>query len=223
MLPRHSPLTSLLTLVLLAALVTASTPDRADAQRRRPVRSPRKTFAITPWASWQLGGSLTGVQDNEAGKFKITDGVAFGGVVGYSLQPNSWTELTYDYFGSSAQFRGSDVQDLGDVATHHLHIGGSLENPRGAVVPFFGGGLGLTIVDPKSQANSETRFSFHLKGGFRFPVGETVALEALARAWGITISSGGGVWCGLPGGCALSASGSILWQWDFGGGLSFRF
>jgi hypothetical protein len=53
------------------------------------------------------------------------------------------------------------------------------------------------------------------------PSGRAV-LRLQSRVFATLLSSEGALWCGA-GGCAGTVSSSVLWQFDFSGGLGIRF
>jgi len=167
---------------------------------------------------------------------KIKGGFQWGVGAEFMLRPTQGIEISYlrqdtkaptTYYDNSG-FGNSVKNTEFDLAVNYIMIGSTRYFPVSPKVePYFGGQLGVGIVDVSnpargSEANA-TEFAWGIKGGANFWVSEKVGIKFLAGLNSITQAVGGGVYFGTGGvGAGLSSYSSLL-QFSLGGGLVFKF
>ena len=167
----------------------------------------------------------------------IIDGAAdYGATIDYSIRPGYGVELLYAYVPTHARFAsvgiGIPSSESAGVGLHWIQIGGLVSRPMGRIEPFGALSAGMVVIhasavrfqDGTSYDGSDTvRFAFTAGLGFKVWLTESIGLRFEARALVPVYFSGGGFWVGT-GGASVGLSGGIPFaQFDFTGGLSFRF
>lgn len=162
------------------------------------------------------GGFMTG-------DFDIKNNPAYGLTLDVEVRPGTQLELLYERQDSDMQFIpvafGSPTQTLGPVVTSYYHIGALQGFRRGKVMPFTGGTLGATSMDP-GQANVDTRwmFSFAFHAGAKVYLSDRIGLRFNGRLFASFLDASAGLYFGSQGG-GMAIGGTALWQWALGGGL----
>jgi hypothetical protein len=157
------------------------------------------------------------------GDFDIKNNPAYGIALDVEVRPGTQVELFYERQESEMEFIpvtfGSPTQTLGDITTSYYHIGAIQGFKRGKVMPFTGGTLGATSLDP-SQANVATKwvFSFAFHAGAKIYLSERIGLRLNGRLFASFLDASAGLYFGSNGG-GMAIGGSALWQWALGGGL----
>jgi Outer membrane protein beta-barrel domain len=184
--------------------------------------APEKETAVTVYAGYRGGGS--GFTDANSGDAVDIEGSGAGAIsVDYRLDGNRQVQF---YFAHQSSRLAADTSAAsgGDLAlkVSYLHLGGTVffEGPVGRG-PYVVGGLGATVFDPSGAYSTEVRPSMNLGIGYQWPLGESVALRAEARAYVTLVNSSGGFFC--SGGCVIAIQGDVVTQADVQLGLSFRF
>ena len=86
------------------------------------------------------------------------------------------------------------------------------------------GSVGVTHFDPNSSnLGSETRFSIGLGGGVELAASERVGIRLEGRGFATFLDSEGAVFCDSSSGCVVFVASDILWQFEVGAGVSFKF
>jgi hypothetical protein len=186
-------------------------------------------FEITPFAGYRLGGQFD-VEDATDGSEDTVDldaAGSFGLDLGLYRDSGSFYELLY-----SRQSAGIDGAEAGladfDVVTEYLHFGGTLlfADER-FYAPYLSVTLGATRLSAdRGGYDSETKFSGSIGGGFRFPLGDNLAVTTGVRAYLTLIDSDTDLFCistGENAGCLFKGSGSTFWQGEAQLGLTARF
>ena len=204
----------------VAAFTVLSVPAHAEAE---------PNFEITPFLGGRIGGGFD-VEDEVTGaeeSVDIDDGASFGVGLGLYAHDNGIYELLY-----STQETRLDSADPGldgvDVNIQYLQLGGTAFFPQDRIyVPYLSFTLGATFFEPKQgRYDSETRFSGSLGGGFRFPVGEHLAVVLGLRGYLTLIDSDTELFCisdSQQAGCLIRSSGSTFFQTEGQVGFSLRF
>lgn len=198
--------------ILLFALVAAS-----------PLAA-QSGFEITPTIGYRYGGTV----NSETGKFSASDGLAWGGTIGYRVKRDGLVELVYSRQSTTIDFKPDTAGrfTVGDAAIEYIQIGGALEfgdNPN--TKPFFALTIGGTHLSPQNDnLGDEWAFSFGGALGIKTYLSQHIGLRAQARLWMSTLSSDSQFWCSLPGYCVITASNGVFFtQGELSGGVIFVF
>ena len=185
-----------------AGLFLSITSIPAAAQLREMSHGPR--VQIAAFGGYQWGGSFNTTASGAvpAGTLHINDAPNWGGILSFMADPYTAVELWYLRQDNGIAFdRVSGLNtDLGGFATNYFQIGARQEFPTGIPIrPFLGGGLGITVFDPKAGGlGTSTRFSFSLGGGAQWMAGQAqrFGLRLDGRWWVTPVPSNDyGVWC----------------------------
>ncbi len=157
-----------------------------------------------------------------AGDFDIKNNPAYGIALDIEVRPGTQVELFYERQESEMEFIpntfGSPTETLGDVTTSYYHIGALQGFRRGKVMPFTGGTIGATSLDPSQAGDTKWMFSFAFHAGAKIYLSERIGLRLNGRLFASFLDASGGLYFG-SGGAGLAIGGSALWQWALGGGL----
>ena len=162
---------------------------------------------------------------------KIKGGLTWGVGAEFLIKRDYGIELSYYRMDTEAP---TTYYNLGvktatlDVALNWIMLGGvrylRLQNPK--VEPYFGGMLGVGIVDTKNPNNGNsdgaTKFAWGLKGGINIWASERVGIKLQTNLMSMSQAIGGGVYFGTGGAGAGVNSYSSLLQFSIGGGLAFK-
>ncbi len=157
-----------------------------------------------------------------AGNFDIKNNPAYGIALDVEVRPGTQVELLYERQESEMEFIpntfGSPTQTLGDVTTSYYHIGALQGFRRGKVMPYTGGTIGATSLDPSQAGETKWMFSFAFHAGAKVYLSERIGLRLNGRLFASFLDASGGLYFGSQGG-GLAIGGTALWQWALGGGL----
>ncbi len=201
----------LLSLCILALAVTST----AQAQDRG---------SFSAILGYQWGGGL----QTTDGKFEIEPSLNYGAEIDIVVRPGAEVVLLYNRQDSEIKLTnraGLPDTTFGNAAINYFHLGGMATRQVSRVTkPFFSATIGLTWFDPKQTGvSSEWRLSGSLSGGLKVMPSTRVGLRGQVRWWFTFLSSGSGWWCSLPGGCAVTATGTLISQGEASGGLVIAF
>ena len=180
---------------------------------------------VSAIVGYQWGGSI----NTREGTLKLDPDLNYGVEVDIVARPGAEVVLLYNRQDTEVKLasRGVGLPDttLFGAAVNYFQIGGMAAPYRqGAAKPFFAATFGLTWFDPKVVGvGSEWRFSGSLGGGVKVMPSRRVGLRAQLRWWFTFLSAGSDWWCGLPGGCFVSTTGTLVSQGEVSGGLVIRF
>jgi hypothetical protein len=164
---------------------------------------------------------------------EISGGFRWGVSLEYMVKPMYGVELTYLRQDTKAPINYLSTNQLVpkfdefDVAINWIMLGGNryVRKPGGKAEGFFGGSLGMAIINaesPNTGSNSATKFAWGIKGGVNLWATETVAIKLQADLMSAVQAVGGGLYFGTGGaGAGLSSYSSML-QFGLGGGLVFK-
>lgn len=169
------------------------------------------------------------VTTNVAG-IRISDGLAYGLSLGYRLSPYVTMEASWLRSTGMAQAIptaiGDPNVDIFDVAEDVIHANFLFYFGENELVhPFFVTGLGVTLADGKAEGiGSVSRFSWNLGLGVEKMFNEKVGFRATAKWFTTYINDQMGWWYDWWwGGYYLVPVSQYMGQWEFTGGLVFRF
>lgn len=160
------------------------------------------------------------------GKMKAVGAFQYGAGLEFFNSKYSSLELSYQrmdtefplYIPNDNQINSSDF----DGSLNYLLFGGNKYIAKGGkAMPYFGGGLGVGIMN--YRGNSDVNFGFNLKGGVKVATQGKVALKLQAYLQSMTCPGGSDYW--LTGGGTVVSVPDRFWifQFGLGGALCFDF
>jgi hypothetical protein len=161
---------------------------------------------------------------------KVPDGLAYGVALGYRFSQYMTAEVEWIRSGGMAQAipwqLGAPNVDIFNTWQDVIHANFLFyfgNNP--AFQPFFITGLGVTLFDARAEGfGSASRFSWSLGGGFEKMFNDKIGFRATAKWFTTYINDSVGWWYDWWwGGYALVPVSQYMGQWQFTGGLVFRF
>lgn len=178
---------------------------------------------LTPFAGFRFGGGFT---DNTTdADLDVDEGESLGLILDVRATPETQYELFYSFQKTELQGNGLLGGDpLFDLDIHYLHLGGTYLFPGERVVPFVGGGLGLTYFSPDGPGlDSEVYFSLSLGGGAKIPISKRVGLRLEGRGFLTILPDSSDLFCVSSGGaaCAVRVQGDVFGQVELLAGISF--
>ena len=218
--------------VLISALLVLAVTSAAWAQ------TPKVEF--TGLVGWTLSDGVSG-DPYKAGNGKTYDRVDpddsmnFGFSLGFFLSPSAEVGFLWRRQPTTIQISGTTVTDLADTNIDGYHGYGAyyFGDPEGKVRPYIMGGLGLTHYGGISftKASGQTadisgnsQFSTTWGAGVKVNASPNVGLK-LGMQWTPTYikSDAEGWWCDPWFGCYVVGSSQYSNQFEFTGGIAFRF
>lgn len=186
-------------------------------------------FEITPFAGYRTSGSFDLAENVlDYSNVKINDGFTYGLSLGYRVNEVFTIEAMWSRTSTSllAEVQGADTADLFDlyVDQFHLNFLFFVGQRMAAVQPYVLLGLGATYFNPKpSEANGETRFSGSMGLGFVAMFSEMAGIRLQAK-WAPTyINTTNALFLDWWGNPWVVPVNNYMSQWEFTGGLVFRF
>jgi hypothetical protein len=192
-------------------------------------------WVIQPLAGYRTSGSFGVRPDLDVvlpfSGIRIPDGFAYGISLGYRLTPLVTFEAQWTRSSGTAQAIATNTLepnvDLFEMNEDQLHANFIFyfSDADFVVRPFFVTGLGATLADPKVEGVGTTsRFSWNLGLGFEKMFNDKVGFRVQAK-WFSTYINDSAVWWYdyWWGGWYLVPVSQYMGQWDFTGGLVFRF
>lgn len=188
-----------------------------------------KKIELTPMVGYQFGGSMKFIE----GKFKLANGLNYGGALSFELRHQTQLELSYtrmDTDGDWRKYSGypsfpEDTNNI-EVAVNYLQVGSVKEIPidNEKLVPFGLFSIGATWFHPKATGGQdEWLFSLAAGAGLKIFFTERIGIRLQGRLLLPLIFSGAGFYIGIgPGGVSPGlgvSSTSPIVQGDFQGGL----
>lgn len=179
---------------------------------------------VTPFFGYQVGGEAGGA----LGRFEIRGGPAYGVLFDVRVRPDATIQLVY-----GRQETDVDIQDNRAIvperfrvglSAEYFQFGGTAEFGEERMRPYFALTVGAVRFHPQvAEAGDEWRFSVGFGGGFKYYVSNRFALRVDGRVYPTFLSTDGGLFCTLPGGCLVSVTGDFLVQANVTVGLVFGF
>jgi len=212
------------TKVLIFALVLLMS-TTAWAQRR---------FEITPFVGYRTTGSFSGAQ-LQYSDFHIEDGLAYGVGLGYRFSQVFTVEAQWSRVDSQVTAHGVNLltTNLTSVTTdiYHANFLFFFRQEQYSLRPYFMFGLGATVANAKPlvwlgntvDPHAASRFSWNLGLGVEARVRERIGLRIQGRWIPTYINSSSGYWADWWGNVWLVPYSNYMNQFEFSGGLVFRF
>jgi opacity protein-like surface antigen len=198
-------------------------------------------FEVTPTIGYRTTGSFEGAV-LQLSDFSITDGLAYGLSLGYRVNQMLTMEAFWSRVDSSltAQVTGSGEQELAKIGTDQIHANFLFFalNDQAKARPYFLLGLGATIANPKAtnfsdgdinpsgqtiDPSSASRFSWSLGGGVLVMASERVGVKLQGKWFPTYVNTTSEIWIDWWGYPWVVPVSNYMNQWEFTGGLVFRF
>jgi len=184
------------------------------------------SFEITPFAGYRLGGSFD-VEGLDYANFDFKDGFTYGISLGFSVHENLQVEAMWSR--EETTLRGRLIAGPRDdlfkifIDQYHLNFLYIYGDDSMKMRPFVLAGLGLTYFNPKPDISGETRFSFALGTGLKFYMGEHFGLRLQVKWVPTYINTKSAVFYDYWLGPFVVPVTQYMGQWEFTGGIIFRF
>jgi opacity protein-like surface antigen len=213
------------TKVLIVALILALVSTAAWAQGK---------IEITPFVGYRTTGSISGGTAAYT-EFHIEDGLAYGVGLGYRFSPLFTLEFQWSRVDSTVTAHGVTFQktELGSIATdvYHANFMFFFRPEEYKLRPYFMFGLGATVAnvgnvtvgDETLNPGAESRFSWSMGLGLQAQFREHIGLRLQTRWLPTYINSTSGWWYDWWGNVWLVPIANYMNQFEFSGGLTFRF
>lgn len=197
-------------------------------------------FEITGAGGWTAsdgvsGESILAGDGNVYNRIDPKDSFSVRLSGGYYVTSNVLVELLFDRQFSSLDLGGTNTRGLGNFNVDNVHgmVAYHFAELDAPIRPFLGGGLGWTnfgsldITGPAGESRSidgEARFSTRLEAGVKMAASPRLAFRAGVHFTPTYVKSDAtGWWCDPYWGCYVTGDAQYSNQWEFSGGLSFRF
>lgn len=193
-------------------------------------------FEITPYGGYRFGGEFEAPSDDdpatpELPDFELHEGNAFGVIFNIRTQAvNTQWEILYGHQRTEVDtlptFIGGPRLDI-DV--DYVQFGGTylFDEHSTSTVPFIAMTAGIARFDPSGAGmDAETYFSGSLGGGVQLRADKRVGVRLEARGFASLIDSNSALFCQTgpaANRCALSVSGTALYQFEAHAGFVIRF
>jgi opacity protein-like surface antigen len=180
------------------------------------------TFEITPFVGWMAGGSFE--EPGTKASRDVEDDTSFGIFLNLATDvPARQYELLYAK--QSSVVEGAAPMDL-DL--QYLHIGGTVGYPQSAhVIPYFGATIGAARFTPDLRGlDDETKLSFSIGGGVRFPITQRFGIRFDVRAFITLLENDSEIFCVSDppsAGCLIKPKSDTFVQYTGSLGVSFGF
>jgi len=214
------------TVALITTLLASSMGSPAWAQGYVPP----KRFEITPFGSYQWGGSFDTQAGNNrlAGELTEKSSFSWGGILSFLAAGNSAVELSYLRQDTDVEFKPNtgEKKTVGTgFSNNYVQLGvrQGFAKTEG-LAPFITASMGINTLDAK-DSDSSTRFAWSLGGGAKYMVPNNPRLGfRLDVKWMVTPVPSGtyGTWCDYWG-CYVTSGTDWLHQGSAGLGLVLAF
>jgi len=188
-----------------------------------PISTLAEGFQITPFLGYRIGGDF---EDGGTGvELSLAEEETYGIILNKDIGPGKQYEFFYSFQPSRLTAGGIVTPGvLADVDVEYFHIGGRNYWDKGAVRTFVVGSVGATHFDPNApNLGSETRFSIGLGGGVELGGESRIGFRLEGRGFATFLDSEGAVFCDSSGGCVVLVASDLLWQFEVGAGVTFKF
>ena len=217
---------------LLGALMLAALSSTVWAQTPKV-----EVTGIIGWAlSEGVSGAEVKAQDgNIYNRVDPKDSLSYGASLGFFVNPSTEIGFMWRRQASELEISGTDVRTLGDMNIDGYHGYGAFYfgDPEAKVRPYVLGGIGAThygsaaysrLDGTSADTPTSTRLSTTWGGGLKINASPSVGMK-LGVQWTPTYikSDAVGWWCDPWWGCYVIGDAQYSHQFEFVGGLSFRF
>ena len=204
-------------------------PAVATAQRSSTGYVPPKRLELTPFGSYQWGGSFDtqGFSNILAGEINEQGSFSWGAILSFLAAGNSAVELYYLRQDTDVEFKPNAGQSRtvgSGFSNNYVQLGVRQGLPKTeGIAPFITASMGINVLDADNSSSS-TRFAWSLGGGAKWmAANQKVGLRMDIR-WMVTPVPSGtyGTWCDYWG-CYVTSGTDWLHQGSAGLGLIFAF
>jgi outer membrane protein W len=213
----------------------ASSPstDAAAAEQAEvtgpPARVRNRRFEITPMGGYRIESDMIAASGSPYERTEFENAATYGFAVDYALTDLLVAEVQYSYTSLTGTVVAADPGTpnlVFPMTTNDVLFSGLYSFPTsgGRFRPFFGIGVGFTVLDQGPILGSTTRWAVSFSGGLRAYLSDRIGLRLQAR-WipaYLYLLPGGSYYCSEFG-CYWARSRRFLQQFDFQGGVIFRF
>jgi len=201
-------------------------------------QSPKVEF--TGIIGWTLADGVSGdpvmaLDGNTYDRIDPQDSMNFGFSLGFFLSPSAEVGFLWRRQATKLDVSGTSVKTLGDMNIDGYHGYGAyyFGDPENKVHPYIMGGLGATHYGSVSYTKADgaagttgtgTQFSTTWGAGVKVNASPNVGVK-FGLQWTPTYikSDAAGWWCDPWWGCYVVSSAQYSNQFEFNGGISFRF
>ena len=181
------------------------------------------------------GDAVLGGDGNIYDRADPKDSVNWGFGVGLNASDNFEVGFLFGQQRTTAEISGTSTRDLGDltVTSYHPYLAFNATAPDARVRPYLLVGAGATnygsvsftgINGQARETSGATQFSTTLGAGVKiFPSPNVGARFGLQWTPTYIKSDAEGWWCDPYWGCYLVGDAQYSHQWQFNGGVTFRF
>lgn len=179
-------------------------------------------LSVTGYLGYRVGGEF---EDAITGTtLKLAESESYGLIVGQDNGSSTQYEFLFSRQPTSLTAGGpvttGVLVDI-DVENYLIAVKRILDRDAGT---FVSGMVGATRFDPSSSSLSpETRFSLGIGGGLDYRISKNLGFRLEGRGIATLLDSSGGIFCSSSGGCSVLVGGSMLWQFEFITGFTFKF
>ncbi len=222
-------LTGLLPQFLMAqSTITTSGPDANYSQEQKDfikakTQQNQPTIELSVWSGYMFGGKY----DRYGYYYNIADGQDWGGALSVEFASNTFGEFTYNFLGTTADYRLENTVILPELKTEDIninyfqlgtqHIFGRNEQ----VQPFGLVSLGMTYFN-RDKNDDIYAFSGMLGAGVKVFFTDNIGIRLQGRFMVPMYFSGIGFSIGTGGTSGGAYWGAYALQGDFSGGIIFR-
>ena len=205
-----------------------------------PALAQTKRVEVSALVGWTFADGVSGdpiraANGNTYDRVDPKDSFNWGFSVGGLATDNVEIGFLFGQQKSTLQISGTATTDLGNMSinTYHGYFAYNFGDPEGAIRPYVlaglgatnYGGVGFTRADGSAgETASKTQFSTTWGAGVKFFMSPAVGARFGIR-WTPTYikSDAEGWWCDPYWGCYVVGDAQYSNQWDFSGGVTFRF
>lgn len=177
-------------------------------------------YEITPIVGWRTSSSLE--EESTGATINLKETGSFGIIL--SMKQKSDTHYDFLFSRQNTELQSSaSPENTTSLRFDYYHLGGTVFYDHENLHPFVTGGLGATHISPANDIfSSETKFSFSIGAGLKFPLTQNMGLRLEARGYGTAVDGGGSILC-ANGACVAKFKGSLFMQFEASAGLSIAF
>lgn len=187
------------------------------------VQAQSGTFSLNAYGGYTFADRVK----FDAAYTDIQGGFQWGAGLEYNTSYRTSVELRYLRLGTSFPLKGPQGNQLNtgrdDGNMQLILLGGNQYLPRtgSPVTPFFGGAIGLGIVD--GQANNFTKFAWDARAGVKVKTKSVVSFKLQAYVQSVISAFGTDYWSTGGGGVVAVPDFATIFQFGLGGAICFDF
>jgi opacity protein-like surface antigen len=169
---------------------------------------------LSPFAGVRIGGQFV-TDTTPSITLNLQDSLTYGLALGYNVTPEFHLEFMWSRQDSKLTGAGLTLFDM-FVDQYHFNFLYVFNYTGDRIRPFFFGGLGWTYFNPRTNINGSSRFSFSFGAGVKIYLAKFLGIRLQGKYTPTYITSDDYVIC-------YASYGRYISQWEFTGGLIFRF